>query len=125
GLAADQPRPGEAYFDVSEGLRLGLVEAETDADYDLDHVRLRAADPEAALEGWVELGLNPYGDERVEVGGAFVELVAGGAGSEPDNPLLNHLAVLVDSAAEAEDGGYEVESVVEAANTFAVFVWGP
>jgi hypothetical protein len=33
--------------------------------------------------------------------------------------------VLVDSASEAEDAGYDVESVVDAANTFAVFVWGP
>src|SRR6478609_1477025 len=54
GLALDQPRPGEAYFDVSEGLRLGLVEAQTDVEYDLDHVALRSADPEAALEGWME-----------------------------------------------------------------------
>jgi catechol 2,3-dioxygenase-like lactoylglutathione lyase family enzyme len=125
GLELDQPRPGEAYFDVAEGLRLGLVEAETDVDYDLDHVALLAADPEAALERWVELGLSPYGDDRVEVGGAFVEVRPGGAGEEPEQPLLNHLAVLVDSAAEAEDAGFEVESVVDAANTFAVFVWGP
>ena len=125
GLALDQPRPGEAYFDVAEGLRLGLVEAETDVEYDLDHVSLRSADPESALEGWVELGLNPYGDDRVEVGGAFVEVRPGGAGEEPARPLLNHLAVLVDSAAQAESAGYEVESVVDAANTFAVFVWGP
>src|SRR5919202_3042620 len=34
-------RPGEAYFDVSEGLRLGLVEAENaEAEYDLDHAAL-------------------------------------------------------------------------------------
>ena len=125
GLELDQPRPGEAYFDVSEGLRLGLVEAETEVEYDLDHVTLRAADPRAALDSWVELGLNPYGDERVEVGGAFVEVRPGGAGEEPERPLLNHLAVLVDSAAEAENAGYEVERVVDAANTFAVFVWGP
>ena len=73
----------------------------------------------------MELGLNPYGDDRVEVGGAFVEVRPGGTGEEPERPLLNHLAVLVDSAAEAENAGYEVESVVDAANTFAVFVWGP
>jgi catechol 2,3-dioxygenase-like lactoylglutathione lyase family enzyme len=125
GLELDQPRPGEAYFDVAEGLRLGLVEAETDVDYDLDHVALTSADPAAALEGWIELGLSPYGDHRVEVGGAFVELRPGGNGAEPERPLLNHLAVLVDSAAEAEEAGYDVERVVDAANTFAVFVWGP
>jgi catechol 2,3-dioxygenase-like lactoylglutathione lyase family enzyme len=125
GLELEQPRPGEAYFDVAEWLRLGLVEGETDVEYDLDHVALRAADQRSALEGWVELGLHPYGDDRVEVGGAFVEVRAGGPGTEPERPLLNHLAVLVDSAAEAEDAGYDVENVVDAANTFAVFVRGP
>src|SRR4029079_16216072 len=29
---------GEPYFDVAEGVRIGLVEAHTDVDYDLDHV---------------------------------------------------------------------------------------
>ena len=67
------------------------------------------------------------GNPRVEVGGAYVEFHEGDPG-EPEKPLLNHLAVLVDSAdehtAEAEDMGI-VESVVDAANTRAVFVWGP
>jgi catechol 2,3-dioxygenase-like lactoylglutathione lyase family enzyme len=121
GLAVE-----DGFFDVgAEGLRLGLVEGETDVEYDLDHVALRAADPGAALESWVDLGFSPYGDDRVEVGGAFVQVLPGGAGSEPERPLLNHLAVLVDSASEAEEAGYDVESVVDAANTFAVFVWGP
>ena len=48
---------------------------------------------------------------------------------EPERPLLNHLAVLVDSAdeviADAGDLGIEVESVVDAANTYAAFLWGP
>src|SRR3954452_6775601 len=122
GLAGDD----NGFFDVgSEGLRLGLVESDAGHDYDLDHVALRAADPEAVLEGWIELGFNPYGDDSVEVGGAFLRAVPGGAGAEPERPLLNHLAVLVDSAAEAEDAGFDVESVVDAANTFAVFVRGP
>src|SRR5918911_2115173 len=34
-LAIDRPRPGEAYFDVREGLRLRLGEAPTEVDYDL------------------------------------------------------------------------------------------
>src|SRR5205807_8285347 len=36
-LAVDRPRDSEAYFDLSEGVRVGLVESETDVDYDLDH----------------------------------------------------------------------------------------
>jgi hypothetical protein len=52
-----------------------------------------------------------------------------GAPGEPERPLLNHLAVLVESAdeviASAGDLGIEVESVVDAANTYAAFLWGP
>ena len=44
-------------------------------------------------------------------------------------PLLNHLAVLVDSSdehlEEARELGIEVADVVDAANTCAVFLWGP
>ena len=36
----------------------------------------------------------------------------------------NHLGVLVDAAAPAQDLGVEVADVVDAPNTFAVFVWG-
>jgi len=65
---------------------------------------------------------------RVEVGGAWVEFHEGDPG-EPERPLLNHLATLVESADEhrqdAEDAGIEVESFVDAANTIAVFLWGP
>ena len=48
---------------------------------------------------------------------------------DPERPLLNHLAVLVESAEEhideARERGIEIESIVDAANTYAVFVWGP
>ncbi len=64
----------------------------------------------------------------MEVGGAFVVFHEGDPG-EPERPLLNHLAVLVDSAegviADASELGIEVESVVDAANTYAAFLWGP
>ena len=65
---------------------------------------------------------------RVEVGGAYVEFHEGDPG-EPERPLLNHLAVLVDSADEhkrdAEELGIEVESVVDAANTLRRLPLGP
>src|SRR5690242_9508837 len=45
-LEVERPRDAEAYFDVgTEGIRLGLVEASTDVEYDLDHVALLSADP--------------------------------------------------------------------------------
>jgi catechol 2,3-dioxygenase-like lactoylglutathione lyase family enzyme len=126
-------RDGLVTFAAGEGLRLGLAQAETDVEYDLDHVALLAADPARAAEAWLPLGFGPAapgpeGAPRVEAGGAFLELRAGAV--EPgDRPLLNHLAVLVESAdewrAQAEDLGVEVADVVDAPNTYAVFVLGP
>jgi catechol 2,3-dioxygenase-like lactoylglutathione lyase family enzyme len=108
-----------------------LVEAPTDVEYDLDHVALVSTDPEQAAKQYTELGFNPAepsdGHPRVEVGGAYVEFHRGDPG-EPDKPLLNHVAVLVDEVdpviAEAEKREI-VDNVVDAANTRAVFVWGP
>ena len=133
-LDIERPRPGEAYFDVgNEGVRLGLVEAATDVDYDLDHVALFSASPEETAGEYGSLGFSSTapgasGAPRVEVGGAFVEFYPGEPG-RPDRPLLNHLAVLVESADEhiaaANDLGVEIDDVVDAPNTYAVFLWGP
>jgi len=132
-LALDRPRPGEAYFDVREGLRVGLVEAASDVDYDLDHTALYSASPRETAEEYERLGFEPAepgpsGAPRVEVGGAYVEFHEGEPG-DPERPLLNHLAVLVDSAdehiEEARETGIEIDNVVDAANTYAVFLWGP
>jgi catechol 2,3-dioxygenase-like lactoylglutathione lyase family enzyme len=121
-----------AEFDVGEGLRVTLVEAETAVDYDLDHAALWAADPEAAASQWCALGFTAApakdGVRRVEVGGAFLELRPGEPG-DAARPLLNHLSVLVDSAErwreQAVRAGAEIADVVDAPNTYAVFVWGP
>ena len=132
-LSVERRRDGEAYFELGEGLALGLVESDTDLDYDLDHVALRSTHPEATASEYGSLGFRaaPPGRSncpRVEVGGAWIEFQPGEPGA-PEQPLLNHLAVLVDSADEheaaARDLGVEIDSVVDAANTLAVFVWGP
>lgn len=132
-LVVDRPREGEAYFELTEEVRLGLVQAVTDVDYDLDHVALLSASPEEVAEQYLSLGFEPAapgpsGAPRVEVGGAWVEFHPGEPGA-PEKPLLNHLAVLVDSAEEhiagANDLGVEIDDVVDAPNTLAVFVWGP
>jgi catechol 2,3-dioxygenase-like lactoylglutathione lyase family enzyme len=133
-VPVDRPRNGEAYFDVGqEGVRLGLVQAPTDVEYDLDHVALLSASPDATAEAYGSLGFEPAtpgpsGAPRVEVGGAYVEFHRGQPG-DPEKPLLNHLAVLVESAdehiAEANDLGVEIDNVVDAPNTYAVFLWGP
>jgi catechol 2,3-dioxygenase-like lactoylglutathione lyase family enzyme len=130
-LPVDRPRAGELLFDAPGGLRLGLVEAETEVEYDLDHAALRTPDPERTAQDYLRLGFEPAsvdGRARVAVGGAFVEFRRGDPGT-PERPLLNHLAVLVDSAdehlEEARELGVEVDDVVDAANTYAIFLRGP
>jgi catechol 2,3-dioxygenase-like lactoylglutathione lyase family enzyme len=117
--------------EVCDGLTIRLVEAETDVDYDLDHVALRSGDPPAAAAAWRALGFESRTDgdaNRLEVSGAFLELVPGQS-VETERPLLNHLGVLVEAAdewrARAEETGAEIDDVVDAPNTYAVFVWGP
>jgi catechol 2,3-dioxygenase-like lactoylglutathione lyase family enzyme len=132
-LEIERRRDGEAYFELAEGVALGLVEADTDVDYDLDHVALRSAEPRATASEYNSLGFagaapGRSGSPRVEVGGAWIEFQPGEPGA-PERPLLNHLAVLVDSADEheaaARDLGVEIDNVVDAPNTLAVFIWGP
>jgi catechol 2,3-dioxygenase-like lactoylglutathione lyase family enzyme len=123
---------GGTEFDLGEGVKLILVETPTDSEYDLDHVALYSADPAQTAEVYERYGFDSAepsadGHPRVEVGGAYIEFHPGDPG-DPEKPLLNHLAVLVDSVdehiAEAEEMGV-VDNVVDAANTRAVFVWGP
>ena len=124
---------GESEFDLGEGVRLVLVEAATDVEYDLDHVALYSASPEETAAEYQSYGFEPAasgtsGTPRVGVGGAWIEFHPGEPGS-PQRPLLNHLAVLVDSADEAiaaaKDVGIEIDDVVDAPNTYAVFLQGP
>jgi catechol 2,3-dioxygenase-like lactoylglutathione lyase family enzyme len=125
---ADLPDGVGEVFDIGEGINVTLVEAPTDVEYDLDHVALWAADPSATAEEYLRYGFENAGPARVEVGGAYLELHEGDP-SQGDRPLLNHLAVLVESAdeivADARELDIEVESVVDAANTYAAFLWGP
>jgi len=133
GEVAVERAPDAVFFDVAEGLRVGLVEASTDSEYDLDHVALFSRAPRETAEAYEPLGFEAAspgrgGAPRVEVGGAYVEFHDGDPGA-PQRPLLNHLAVLVESAedhrAAAEDLGFEIDDWVDAPNTLAVFVRGP
>jgi catechol 2,3-dioxygenase-like lactoylglutathione lyase family enzyme len=118
----------ESTVELGEGLTVNVVRAPTEVDYDLDHVALYSVDPEATAEEYLSLGFNEAeardGVPRVELGSAFVEFHRGDPG-EPERPLLNHLAVLVDRADDAKELPAEVADVVDAPNTYAVFVWGP
>jgi catechol 2,3-dioxygenase-like lactoylglutathione lyase family enzyme len=117
---------GLAAFDGPDGLPLGLV-AGSGTAYDLDHVVLRVSDVPAAAAALGQLGFSGR-DGRLAVADRFVRLRPGG-GDAVERPLLNHLALLVDSAegsrAEAERLGVEVTQFKDAANTLAVFVRGP
>ena len=108
------------------GLPLGLVEAEG-VDYDLDHVVLALADPDAAMAELARLGFERR-DGVVAVADRHVRIEAG-SGEPGERPLLNHLALLVDDAhrrpGRGRSGGLEIDDVKDAANTFAVFVRGP
>jgi catechol 2,3-dioxygenase-like lactoylglutathione lyase family enzyme len=119
--------PAETSFELGD-FRFELIEAPTDVEFDLDHVALYSRAPEETAEAYTRFGFTRVGDRRVEVGGAFVDFHEGDPG-DPEKPLLNHLAVLVESADEsiaaANDLGIEIDNIVDAANTYAVFVWGP
>jgi catechol 2,3-dioxygenase-like lactoylglutathione lyase family enzyme len=128
-LAVERGADGVACFEGPEGLGLGLVQRErVEVEYDIDHVVLRVPDPPRTHEGLIELGLSADGDGRLSVGDKSVALTGDGA-AEGEKPLLNHIALLVDSGQEQLDEarrrGIEVAEVRDAANTFAVFVWGP
>ena len=117
---------GGLVVEAPAGVSLELVAA-PDGTADLDHVVLGVPDPErtaAALRG---LGFHgrPNG---VELGSRYIELRR--SELEPtEHPLLNHLAVLVDSLdetlAEAAQQALEVDRVVDAPNTVAAFAVGP
>jgi len=128
GLRVTSLNGRDPVVELGEGLELALVETPTDSELDLDHLVLRARDPEAAARGWEQLGFTPTDDGRLEIGGAFLELTQGDPG-EPERPLLNHIGVLVDSVdehqTEAEELGVEIDDYVDAPNTLALFVWGP
>ncbi len=122
------PRGLGERIELGEGITVRLVEAETEAEVDLDHVALLAAHPAATAAVYERYGLTRAGEARVEVGGAWIDFLVGDP-RPTERPLLNHIALLVDSAEaqreRAERAGIEVESTVEAANTRAVFVWAP
>lgn len=115
-----------ARFEAPSGLPLGLVQA-AGTEYDLDHVVLRLPQADAAAGALERMGFRREG-ARLAVADRYVQLVDGDP-EQPELPLLNHLALLVDSAQDVQQGaeqhGFEVDDVKDAPNTFAVFLRGP
>ncbi len=118
---------GVAGFTGPEGVSFGITERETDLEYDLDHVVLSVPDLDSAMAGFESLGFERR-DGALAIDDRELRLIGGGSG-EPERPLLNHLALLVDSAddveSEARERGIEIAEIKDAENTLAVFVWGP
>ena len=119
--------PIETAVDAPGGLQVRFVHDDDGDEWDLHHVSLRVPDPEAALEELSGLGFERE-DGTLLAGDKRVLLEAGAIG-DADRPLLNHLALLVESVQEhideAERRGLDVENVVNAPNTIALFVRGP
>src|SRR5437764_3159079 len=53
------PEDVDTELDLGVGVRLRLVEAPTDSEYDLDHVALYAADPAGTAEAYERFGFDP------------------------------------------------------------------
>jgi catechol 2,3-dioxygenase-like lactoylglutathione lyase family enzyme len=125
-LEVDRTQDGTVEFTAPEGLRLALVEADG-VEYDLHHVLLRVRDPEAAFRELEGLGFSADGG-RLRVAEAEVRLEQGDPGSG-ERPLLNHIALRVESAQEhieeARKRGLDIKDIKDAENTYAVFVRGP
>ncbi len=128
-LRPDRPAAGPLGADevgAPAGVPLALVLGAPESLPDLDHVVLRVTDPAAVAEALAGLGLELDGD-RLRVGTRHVLLREGAP--DTGEPLLNHLAFLVDSAdtarAETVELGFVVDRVVDAPNTLAVFLRGP
>src|SRR3954454_3360350 len=112
-IAGDVEAPGR--------LKLTFVDHRDGDAWDLNHVSLRVPDPKRAASEFLALGFEPGdGDEAVVAGDKTLYFVAGGNGTV-EKPLLNHLALLVDSYEEhvenAKVRGLEHE-VVDAENTW-------
>jgi len=127
GLEIERSARAEARFEGPQGLGLGLVEVDRGGvEYDIDHVVLAVPDRQRAFDELARLGFEAQ-DGVLRAGVGHLELESGAAG-QSERPLLNHVALLVDSAEdyirEAESRGMEPE-VVDAPNTYAAFVSGP
>ena len=109
------------------GLELEFVE-DGGSEWDLHHVTLRVPEPARAADELLQLGFAPSAEENAVVAGDKTVYFVSGSNGSVERPLLNHLALLVDSYKEhvdnARERGLEYEEV-DAANTWAVFVTGP
>lgn len=117
---------GLALLEAPGGLPLALVER-GGTEFDLDHVVLRLPDREAAQRELEGMGFERR-DGVLAVSDRELRIVEGDA-ADGERPLLNHIALLVDSAddvqRDAEQRGVEIDDIKDTPNTLAVFLRGP
>jgi catechol 2,3-dioxygenase-like lactoylglutathione lyase family enzyme len=118
---------GVVTFEGPQGLGLGLGAAPTPVEYDIDHVVMRVPDPGRTASELTGLGF-ARGPDGLAVADRGLQLERGEPGTV-GRPLLNHLALLVESVdehlREARRREIEVEDVKDAPNTYAIFLRGP
>lgn len=98
-MAALRGEDGCAELNAPGGLPIVLVERDG-ADFDLDHVVLRLPERESALSELQRMGFDRW-DGGLAVGNRGLRIVGGGE-PEAERPLLDHIALLVESAAEVQ-----------------------
>jgi catechol 2,3-dioxygenase-like lactoylglutathione lyase family enzyme len=125
--AVQPPEGGMVRFEGPGGVPLALVQR-GGVEFDLDHVVLRLPDREAALAELEGMGFERR-DDGLAIRDRELRIVEGGDAEGGDRPLLNHIALLVDSAddvqRDAEERGVEIDDIKDAPNTLAVFLRGP
>ena len=125
GLRVSSLAGREPVVDLGEGLEVLLVEGETDIDFSTSTTSASSPGSRRARRRRRPSASSESG--RRGSRSAFVELLAGDPGTT-ERPLLNHMGVLVDSVGEhiagAEEWGIEIDEVVDAPNTLAVFRLG-
>jgi catechol 2,3-dioxygenase-like lactoylglutathione lyase family enzyme len=125
-IALQRGDDGVVAFEAPGGVPLALVE-HGGTGFDLDHVVLRLPERETALDALESMGFERR-NGGLAVADRELRIVEGGS-AEGERPLLNHIALLVDSAGEvqrdAEERGVEIDDVKDAPNTLAVFLRGP
>jgi len=125
--AAVQPATdGIVRFEGPGGVPLALVQR-GGVEFDLDHVVLRLPDRDGALAALESMGFERH-NGGLAVADRELRIVESGA-VDGERPLLNHIALLVESAdavqREAEERGVEIDDIKDAPNTLAVFLRGP
>ena len=114
--------------DVGEGLTVNVVPAPTEVDYDLDHVALCSADPEATARGVPLARLQrgrTAGRRAARRGRRRVPRVPRGDRASPSGRCSTTSRCSSTVRTTRKELAREVADVVDAPNTYAVFVWGP